>query len=761
MIDLILTNNKEAIDNINYLPPIGKSHHAIVTAHVNFKKEEKKNCEKIKKYQVHKGDYAAINSNLSKIDWDKTLKAENKDVNSVWSIISNKIIEQRDQHIPCIFINSHKTAKKPAAINDSILHLIREKRWYYKRYKKYSNMTNYHLYCLARAKVNSYLRKEKRQKEINIAKNMKDNPKRFYQYIASKTTKKDSIPDLTKQDGTKTQSDKEKSEELNTFFNSVFTNEDNDNIPEFQSKISDDKNIEEINITEIDMKNILIKLKSDKSPGTDEIHPKLLRECAENLARPLKILFDITMRHGKIPNEWKKAEIRPIYKRKGKKTEASNYRPVSLTSVIGKVFEKIVKNKLCNHLTENKLLSKHQFGFIPGRSTNTQLLITIKEWLKNVDKGLPTDVAYMDFKKAFDAVPHERLLYKLKQYGISGRILLWIRDFLSDRTQYVKINNTKSVELPVTSGVPQGSVLGPMLFIYFINDLPEVCTVLTKIYADDTKAYTTIQEDRDRARLQETIDNMYEWTQNWQLNFNETKCKILHIGENNPNYQYFIGKELARKELESTKLEKDLGVLVDPNLKFESHIEHIIKRASSKKAIILRNFTYRSKKVLVPLFKTLIRPILEYNNTVWDSSYRIHIDLIESVQRKFTKHILEVKKLTYEQRLKSLNLPTLEYRRFRGDLIEIYKIAHGLYDRESVNDLIQFNSNSRLRGHNYKIIKQTTNKRQFQHFFSNRIVNHWNKLPEDVVNTKSINAFKNKIDIVYSNLMYKTNLIKY
>ena len=157
------------------------------------------------------------------------------------------------------------------------------------------------------------------------------------------------------------------------------------------------------------MKNLLFKLKSDKSPGTDEIHPRLLRECAENLARPLTILFNITIRHGKIPKDWKKAEICPIYKRKGKKTDASNYRPVSLTSVIGKVFEKIVKNKLCNHLTENKLLSKHQFGFIPGRSTNTQLLITIKEWLKNVDKGLPNDVAYMDFKKAFDAVPHESL----------------------------------------------------------------------------------------------------------------------------------------------------------------------------------------------------------------------------------------------------------------------------------------------------------------------------------------------------------------
>ena len=241
------------------------------------------------------------------------------------------------------------------------------------------------------------------------------------------------------------------------------------------------------------MKDLLRNLKPNKSPGTDQIHPFLLRECASNLAKPFSLLFNLTISQCKIPNEWKKAEIRPIYKKKGSKSDPSNYRPVSLTSVTCKVFEKIIKKSLCNHLLDNNLLSPHQFGFIPGRNTNSQLLVTIKEWQKSLDHSTPTDVAYLDFRKAFDAVPHKRLLFKLEKYGIKGNLLHWIENFLSERTQYVKINNAKSDVRPVTSGVPQGSVLGPMLFIYFINDLPEVSTVNTKIYADDTKAFSEIR----------------------------------------------------------------------------------------------------------------------------------------------------------------------------------------------------------------------------------------------------------------------------
>ena len=420
--------------------------------------------------------------------------------------------------------------------------------------------------------------------------------------------------------------------------------------------------------------------------------------------------------------------------------------------------EKIIKNKLCQHLVAKNLLSPHQYGFVPGRSTNSQLLVTLNDWQKSLDSGTPIDIAYMDFKKAFDSVPHERLLFKLSKYGISGNLLSWIKDFLSCRTQYVKINDSKSACNNITSGVPQGSVLGPMLFIYFINDLPEICTVTTKIFADDTKAYTQIKSEEDHLNLQNTINNIHNWTEEWQLKFNETKCKILHLGDNNPQRSYFIGSEDSRIELEKTVIEKDLGVHVDPTLSFDSHIETIIKKASSKSAQILENFTYRSKKVLVPLFTTLVRPVLEYANATWNSNQRYNIDEIEAVQRRFTKHIHEVKKFPYEERLIRIKLPSLEFRRFRGDLIETYKIAHNLYDKNSVNSLLNFRSKSRLRGHQYTIIKNSTKKYSYQHFFTNRVCNAWNSLPEDIANAKSLNIFKNKIDKKYKDLMFITNL---
>ena len=760
LIDLVLTNNKDIVNAPILLPPLGKSHHAAILNNISHQFEDSGPQIKVKKFQVSKGNYDAINEELGSVDWDSEIKEDNIDVNTAWTKIANKIKELRDKHVPSIFVSSVKK-KKPTVLNNSLLHLIREKRWYFKRYRKYRTETNHQKYCLARAQVNKYLRHQKRNKELKIAKQMKQNTKAFYQYIASKTTKKDSIPDLLKEDGTKTKDDAEKSELLNCFFSSVFTNENLNNMPTMEDRIPENSSIHTADVSIEEMKALLKNLNPDKSPGTDEIHPRLLKECAASLAKPLKILFDKTMSTCQLPDEWKTAEIRPIYKKKGSKQDPSNYRPISLTSVVCKVFEKVVKDQLCSHLINNNLLSSHQFGFVPGRNTKTQLLVTVKEWIKNLDNDIPTDVAFMDFRKAFDAVPHQRLLYKLQKYGVKGHIHSWITNFLSDRTQYVKINNSSSQEKPVTSGVPQGSVLGPMLFIFYINDLPDICSVPTKIYADDTKAYTCIRTNNDHASLQESIDQMYNWTQSWQLHFNASKCKILHIGEKNPQHAYFIGNGNSRMQIETTTLEKDLGVLVDTELNFESHIEHIVNRASSKKATILRNFSYRSKNVLVPLFKALVRPILEYANTVWDPSFRNQINYIESVQRSYTQHILEVKKLPYEERLKKLRLPSLEYRRFRGDLIELYKIAQQKYDRSSVNSLFQFNQSSRLRGHNFKVTKVSCKKRQFQHYFTNRTVNHWNKLSKKTVNSNSLDIFKNNIDRDFRDMIHKTNLFNH
>ena len=247
---------------------------------------------------------------------------------------------------------------------------------------------------------------------------------------------------------------------------------------------------------------------------------------ANELAYPMKLLFDKTMSSGKIPQQWKFAEVRPIFK-KGIKNTAGNNRPVSLTPIVCKLFEGFIRDSLSKHFHDNDLLSVDQYGFTSGRSCVTQLLTTVNDWMRDLDEGKPVDAVYLDLKKAFDTVPHKRLVNKLRGYGVEGKLLLWIQDFLSNRSQYVNVNGNISEQVSVTSGVPQGSVLGPILFIYYINDLPDLVDCRTKIFADDTKAYSTIMSIDDRDLLQTNINRLVNWTDTWLLKFNSEKCKVL------------------------------------------------------------------------------------------------------------------------------------------------------------------------------------------------------------------------------------------
>ena len=506
------------------------------------------------------------------------------------------------------------------------------------------------------------------------------------------------------------------------------------------------------------MEKALHNLNSNKSPGPDNLHPKFLKLSAKSLAKPFTLLFNKTLTFGCIPDEWKIAEVRPIFK-KGDKSQPGNYRPVSLTSVVCKLMESFIKKSLNTHLIDNNLLSNEQFGFVSGRNTITQLLVTINDWMYDLDNDVPVDACYMDFRKAFDAVPHQRLINKLKGYNITGPILNWIISFLSNRKQFVKINNSVSNSSNVTSGVPQGSVLGPTLFIYFINDLPKVVkNSKVKIFADDTKVYNSINKTDDVDCLQNSIDEMFMWTQKWLLKFNKDKCKVIHLGKKNPKNKYFIGFPNDRVELEETDLEKDLGIHIDPQLDFKKHIKSIVKKASYLSYKILKNFTYRDANILVPLFKSLIRPILEYGNSVWTNGLKKYRNIVENVQRKFTKHVKGLNEVPYEERLDKIKLPSLEFRQLRGDMIQVFKIANKYYDPVTTNTIFEFTNNSRLRGHNLKISKQRVNKTKFASFFSNRVVNYWNKLPSFIVNSKSINEFKNNFDNYNKNSMFKLNL---
>lgn len=338
-------------------------------------------------------------------------------------------------------------------------------------------------------------------------------------------------------------------------------------------------------------------------------------ELRSVLCVPLTHLFNISLKSGSVPTEWKRAHITPLFK-KGNKKLAENYRPVSLTPTVCKLMESIIKRKLMLHMESNNLFSVHQHGFRGGHSCVTQLLEVIELWTKALDNGENIDVIYLDFRKAFDTVPFERLIIKLQAYGICGNMLEWIRSFLEDRQQRVIVNGETSEWSDVISGVPQGSVLGPALFLIFINDLPDVVQNLVKIFADDTKLFTIVRDSKDIDSVQSDLLVLSNWSDTWQLRFNASKCKRMHIGGTNTHNKYYMLENGENIDITEITEEKDLGITFSNNMKFSKHIVSCSNKANKIIGIIRRTFSYMEKDMFLQLYKTLIRLHLEYGSVI-------------------------------------------------------------------------------------------------------------------------------------------------
>ena len=409
--------------------------------------------------------------------------------------------------------------------------------------------------------------------------------------------------------------------------------------------------------------------------------------------------------------------------------------------------ERILREKIVDHLEKNNLLSKHQHGFRSKRSCLTQLLEYFSEIHDILDNNDPVDAIYLDCKKAFDTVPHKRLLAKLEAYGISGKILKWIETFLTNRSQQVIINGVLSESLPVLSGVPQGSVLGPVLFLIFINDLLVGISSLGKLFADDSKIYRKIHSQEDRNILQEDLIKLQEWSQKWLLQFNEDKCKVMHIGSKQQNYEY----QLNNKVLEVTTVEKDLGIYVTPNMKVATHVAKVAAKANSMVGRIKRTFSYMDDKMFKALYPSLIRSQMEYAVQAWSPQFKKDILVLEKVQQRATKLVPRLRDLPYETRKKELGLTSLEDRRIRGDLIEVFKLMHGFenVDRKQFFKLSSEVHDSGTRGHEWKIYEPQRKSKSREDFFDIRIIKTWNRLPPEVVCRQSLKTFKEKLDSLY------------
>jgi hypothetical protein len=442
---------------------------------------------------------------------------------------------------------------------------------------------------------------------------------------------------------------------------------------------------------------------------------------------------------GEVPVDFKLANVTPIYK-KGARSQPCNYRPISLTSQICRLFESIIRDSIVDHLENNKLIRDSQHGFRRGRNCLTNLLIFLDKVTSMVDDGEDVDVVYLDFAKAFDKVPHQRLLIKLKEVGIGGQLLKWISSWLSNRKQRVGIRGRYSGWKEVFSGVPQGSVLGPILFLIFINDIDEGLLSYILKFADDTKIFNSVSNEQDHERLQDDLNSVVAWSHNWQMEFNLTKCKVLHVGKSNQHFQYVMDN----KALDSTKEEKDLGVVMADSLRSAGNCHAVYSKANRVLGMIKRTMTYQSADILLPLYKTLVRPLVEYCTPAWSPHYSKDKIILEKIQHRFTRLIPGLKQLDYNTRLNRLNLWTLEERRNRADLIELFKIYKGLSEID-FDALFELANDSRTRGHTLKLKKHHCRLDLRKFFFSERVISRWNALDNEAVTATSVNSFKSQL----------------
>ena len=393
------------------------------------------------------------------------------------------------------------------------------------------------------------------------------------------------------------------------------------------------------------------------------------------------------------------------------------------------------------------MLSDCQFGFLSKKSTNLQLLQYLEYISSNIAKGLQVDSIYLDFAKAFDSVSHPKLLHKLNHYGVRGDLLTWLESFLSDRRQCVRVGSTLSSWIPVVSGVPQGSVLGPVLFLFFINDLPLVCgntNCVVFMFADDVKCSSVIRSLADCVNLQSAIESINRWSFAWQLPLSLEKSKVISFCLNGTSLEFLYN--ISSTVLTRVDLINDLGILFSSNLSFSEHIKNICSTARTRAAVIMKCFSSRDRNVLFMAFTVFVRPTLEYCSTIWNPFRLCDIKRIESVQRRFTKRLYGLHNLSYADRLRVLNSESLQSRRIKSDLKLYFAIINNLTSISSTDFFTIKHSVTRSGGTGHSLIMPRFHSNMERYLFKNRCINVWNVLPVSIINSSSLQCFKSRLN---------------
>ena len=678
----MLTNNDCAFSLINVTPtsPIS-SHHLIkasctLTATLQPLRDMPVNSSKFDDVNLFSEDtnWDAINHQLLNVDWITLCQdlSVNEILTEITAICETVVIENAP-----LKVRGHKTGRKRIPRQRRILmkkrNRLRKKLYTSKNLSK-TNSIKGKLTDIEQKLQESYTA-EDNANERKAVDAIKDNPKFFYTYAKNRSKTQCPIGPLEDSSGNLKCDPADMANVLSDQFKSAFSTPAQVTLDMNQIN---DVTVDDVDFTPHEIERAIDEIKVNSAPGPDRFPAVLLKKCKNALSIPLFLMWRKSLDEGQIPQLLRNSTITPVHKG-GSRQEAKNYRPVALTSHLIKVFEKIIRNRVVEFLELNNLMNPNQHGFRAGHSCLSQLLQHFDEVTKLLENGKNVDVVYLDFAKAFDKLDFFITLQKLFNLGISGKIFQWIQAFLSNRRQCVFIEGQKSNMEPVISGVPQGSVIGPLLFLIMIRDIDAgISSSSVASFADDTRVLIGASSTDDVNKLQSDLNIIYQWAGENNATFNTGKFQCLRYGFNQELKDSTTYCSVTGSPINSQTSVRDLGVTMSDNAIFSEHTANIVMSAGLKCGWILRTFKTRKSLPMLTLWRSLVIPILDYCSQLWNPSKPGLIQLIEKVQVNFLKKITDVSQMDYWEQLKFLKIYSLQRRRERYCVIYTWKILEKL-----------------------------------------------------------------------------------
>ena len=745
LLDLIMVNSEDILIYTEVSENILASnirYHCPISGILNIEKSQNRVFRR-KIWDFNRGNFTQYKEDLSNVDWNNLI-AET-DLNKAVQNVTNKIIETGEKNIPVKYITVRP--KDPPWMCNYIRKTIRKRKRLHRKAKKSNNPDTWRKFRNIRNKCVNLIRDAKSkymEKQASLL-NSPDTPVRNWwkllRDLSGLPSKNSSYPPLLLDD-LHIEDDLDKANAFNVYFCEQANVDDRHAVLPENVFLNDIPILDTISISQQDILDVLVLLDTSKATGPDYISPKLLKNGASELCGPLAQLFNKSLQLCVFPSDWKIANVIPVYKNKGGKEFLANYRPIALLSLLAKVMGKCVFKHFFNFLTSNKLITKLQSGFMPGDSTENQLLCIANDIGKALDDGKEVRVIFCDISRAFDRVWHKGLLYKLEKIGIRGPLLAWFKSYLSNRKQKVVIGGKESELLEIKAGVPQGSILGPVLFLIYINDIINDISCSIKLFADDTSLYIVVEDEYLAAEmLNSDIEKIHNWSTKWLVNFNPGKTEAMTISkkQRKPHHPPIYMNNIMIKEVET---HKHLGLNFHEDGNWNYHVEEIIKKASIR-LNLLRSLKYKLKRnQLQTIYFSFIRPILEYSSAVWDNIPEFLKNQIENLQLEAARIVTGCTKLCSKSKLyEDTCWETLSERRNRHKILKFHEMFH----RKSPEYLQALIPRQLNEVHNYNT--RRSNNIQNIHcrtsFYQGSFLPIWNSLPETVRMNPSTGHLKN------------------